>query len=426
MTVISISESSTQSLLGDELNSRIANSIGVFWKNKLGLPGPAIQITETSSGDSIRTDHVVGVLKVGERILEIFPKFLIGQNRNDWHQPFLNLVRYAHGSPNRSSEQVPSRIVRASSFADMVGIIFNDELSRSFSRGLPRSYNERIGTSTMLEGALDLSRLNSMVVFDGKIPFRSPFLSTTSSISELIGWSTRRLASLCSAPELVSDLVRWNKRFTESGNHRLPPNWKAIKLPRSFGYLQPLIEIGQLLANSQFPGVEYGRSNIGFPGFIWRTADIYEKAIYRLNADALIGTGVVVSKKTFPLLSVDGSLIVRTVPDLVYSKQGISLLVGDAKYKNRRAGPETSDTYQVMAAADVTGCPISVLFYPSNGSAIGIQKLDVSGFGQARQIAVIDVGLECFATQTSLKRAQNVLRLYLLELLSNKQVPVVG
>lgn len=425
MTIVSIAESSSQVLVGDRLDSRVANSIGVFWKNKLGLPGPAIQITETSSGDSIRTDHVVGVLKVGERILEIFPKFLIGQDRDDWHQPFLNLVRYAHGHASRSSEEVPARIVPASSFADMVGVIFNDELKRSFIRGLPRSYSERVGTSTMLEGALDLSRLNSMVVFDGKIPFRSPFLSTKSAISGLIGWSAGRLASLCSAPELVSDLVRWNQRFTESGNHRLPPNWKAIKLPRSFGYLQPLIEIGQLLADSQFPGVEYGVSNIGFPGFIWRTADIYERAIYRLNADALIGTGVVVSKKSFSLLSVEGSSIVRTIPDLVYSKQGISVLVGDAKYKNRRAGPETSDTYQVMAAADVTGCPRSVLFYPSNGSAISVQKLDVSGFGQARQIAVIDVGLDCFATQSSLEEAKNVLRSYLLELLGNKQISVV-
>ena len=425
MTVISISESSSRILVDERLDPRRANSIGIFWKSKLGLPGPAIQVTETSSGDSLRTDHVVGVLKVGEKILEIFPKFLSDREHDDWRQPFLNLVRFAHGHIGRSPDDVPASIVPASSFADVIGAIFDGELKQSFLRGLPRSYRERVGDSSILEGALDLSRLNSLVLFDGRIPFRSPFLSARSPISELIGWSAGRLAALCSAPELVFDLVRWNQRFAQLGNHRLPSNWKTIKVPRSFGYLQSLIEIGQLLANSQFPGIEYGESKFGFPGFVWRTADIYERAIYRLNSEALFGTGITVSKKSFGLLSIGGSSVMRTIPDLVYSKQGISVLVGDSKYKNRGSCPEPSDTYQVMAAADVTGCSRSILFYPSPGSEIGLKELDVSGFGQAQKIVVVDVGLDCFATKASIESAKKLLRSNIIELLGNKQVSIV-
>jgi 5-methylcytosine-specific restriction endonuclease McrBC regulatory subunit McrC len=419
---ISIAESSSKILGADFLDVREANSLGSYWKEKLGLPSPAIQVTQASNGTSLRTDHVVGVLKVGQTLIEIFPKFLAAGADDEWHQPFLNLVRYAHGHVSRTADDISARITSRNSFTDEIGMIFNDELKYSYGRGLPRTYKERSGSSTIVEGALNLSKLNSLIVFDGKVHFRSPYLSNQSQISALIGWTAAKLATLCSDRALVSELLRWKQQFTELGNYRLPSNWRTISIPRSFSYLQSLVEIGQLLAGSQFPGVEFGESDISIPGFIWKTADVYERAIYRLNSESLKDTGVVVSKRSFPLLSTNGSSIVRTIPDLVYAKHGVSVLVGDAKYKNRKTGPETSDTYQVMAAADVTGCSRSVLFYPASGSEIKVKKLDVSGFGQAREIVVIDVGLDCFIDRQSLSNAKNALRETLVELLDDKQI----
>ena len=78
-----------------------------------------------------------------------------------------------------------------------------------------------------------------------------------------------------------------------------------------------------------------------------------------------------------------------------------------------------------MAAADVTGCSRSILFYPSDGSEIGLKELDVSGFGQAQKIVVVDVGLDCFATKASIESAKISLRSNIIELLGNKQVSVV-
>lgn len=422
MRTISIAESSSKVLDADFSNVREANSLGSFWKEKLGLSSPAIQVVQASNGTSLRTDHVVGVLKVGENLIEIFPKFHAVGADHEWHQPFLNLVRYAHGHVSRSTDDISARITSGRNFTDEIGMIFNDELKSAYGRGLPRTYKERSGSSTIVEGALNLSKLNSLIVFDGKVHFRSPYLSKQSQISGLIGWTAAKLATLCSDRTLVSELLRWKQYFTELGNHRLPSNWRTIRTPRSFSYLQSLVEIGQLLAGSQFPGVEFGELDVSIPGFIWKTTDVYERAIYRLNSESLRGTGVVVSKRSFPLLSTNGFSIVRTIPDLVYAKQGVAVLVGDAKYKNRKAGPETSDTYQVMAAADVTGCSRSVLFYPARGSEIKVNRLDVSGFGQAREIAVIDVGLDCFIDRKSLANAKNVLRRTLVELLDDKQI----
>ena len=422
MTVITISESSSRTINRSELDPRVVNSVGQFWKKKLGLSAPALQLMPTSSGDVLRTDQVVGVVRAGDRVVEIFPKFLDESNRESWHSSFLNLVRYAHGHVGHSADEIPAHMVSAASFAEVVGQFFNEELRRAFRRGFPRTYQERFGLSAMPEGALDLARLNSLIVFDGTVPFRSPFLSRQSAISSLIGWAAGRLASLSSTPSLVSELHGWKLRLAVLGNDRPPTNWNRVVVPRSYEYLRPLVEIGQMLASSLLPGVDYSDSMLSFPGFMWRTADIYERAIRRLNAEALSGSGVRVSKKSYPLLSNAGTTIVNTIPDLVFSREGMFVLVGDAKYKNRGSGPETSDAYQVLAAADVTGCSTSVLYYPREGVAVDVKALDVSGYGQARQLAIIDVGLDCFANRKTLDNARATMRQILAGLFDDEEV----
>lgn len=423
MTIIAISESSSQKVETLGLDARSINEAGLLWKKKLGLSSPAFQLSRTLGGDVLRTDQVVGVIRVRDAVIEIFPKFLDEVDRASWHSSFLNLVRYAHGRVGRSSDDVPARLSPAGNFAEVVGLFFNDEMKRGFARGFPRCYRERNGLSSVPEGSLDLANLNSIVLFDGKIAFRSPYLSRKSSLSALIGWAAGRLATLCTDPGLVSELNEWHKRLGTYEVGRPPTNWSHISIPRSFEYLRPLVEIAQLLASGAIPGVEFAKANLGVTGFLWRTADVYERAVYRLNAEALDGSGVRVSKRSYPLLSSNGSTIVKTIPDFVFSRRGVSVLVGDAKYKTRGSGPETADVYQVIAAADVTGCPKSMLYYPSEGLQVRMKSLDVSGFGQARQIAVVDIGLNCFARKESLNAAKASLRDIFVGLLSNEQIP---
>lgn len=404
------------------LDARKVNAAGLLWKKKLGLSYPALQLTQTPGGYLLRTDQVVGAIRVGAAVIEIFPKFFYEGDRATWHQSFLNLVRYAHGTIGRSDDAVPARVKRASSFAEVIGLFFNEEMKRAFIRGFPRSYREKRGRSAFPEGSLDPADLNSIVLFDGKIAFRTPHLSRQSTLSTLAGWAGGRLAALCSDHVLKSELYLWNMRLAPLQSERPPTNWNRISVPRSFEYLRPIFEISQLLASAFLPGVEYGESNLGLPGFMWRTADIYERAVYRMNVEALEGSGIRVSKRSYPLLSTNGVAVAHTNPDLVFSRQGVSVLVGDAKYKNRQTSPETADAYQVITAADVTGCSTSMLYYPSQGDQVRIKRLDISGFGQARQIAVVDIGLECFAKKESLNIARTSLREILVGILGDEEV----
>jgi hypothetical protein len=102
-------------------------------------------------------------------------------------------------------------------------------------------------------------------------------------------------------------------------------------------------------------------------GFLWNSDVIYENYIYWLCQRAASRQGNRVHKRRISfgeVVSGTGSRFL-TEPDVVFQDNtGTPVAVTDSKYKRLGTRPKSNDTYQILTAAHVLGCPRVSLTYP--------------------------------------------------------------
>ncbi|WP_081240191.1 5-methylcytosine restriction system specificity protein McrC [Enterobacter kobei] len=335
------------------------------WRNFLGLSGDPIRVEHIGTElIKLRAEAVTGVIRAGNMDIEIVPKFL-SVTSGSWQSVLwriLTVVEGGHVDDNfTSAHQLDSL-----SIPDLLAEIFLASFAKGAARGLPRSYLAERGTGNILRGHLDLSRLGEWLARPWMIPFIADLLTNDTTLAKLIRWSAECLATTVKSLGRSRALREIAASLVHVG--RIPPclnDAKRIYLGPQHQGLEAAKFIGVLLL--QGAGVHHARGKYSLSGFLWNSDEIYEKYIYWLCQRAANYRAKRINKteKKFGQVIIGNGEPLKTTPDVIFQDvNGVPFAIMDAKYKRFNSRPKSQDSYQVLTAGHVLGCPRVSLAYP--------------------------------------------------------------
>ncbi|WP_284759245.1 hypothetical protein [Agrobacterium sp. fls2-241-TYG-188a] len=298
---------------------------------------------------------VVGVIDIGQVVVEILPKTKAAASTADRVEFLGNLLMFAGASEFLKVEKAAI----AETNGSLLEVVFAwaiRSIEANMSRGMPRRYRERVEASTAVRGRVelrDLVRQRPGKAFE--LTVRHAPLSERNMINSTLKW-------------LVEEIVR----RTRSSRTRFVGRQIAGHLPDiddvpSFSDVQrlnltpmeshwsPLIELAKTFLAQGRPDPARGGS-LDSVAVLFTLHDLFEAALRRIFAEGFASYGLSLRPGTKHLLRsiVSGDQAFRMRPDFCLSEVGCSSpkIVGDAKWKlifAERFNLREPDVYQLVA-----------------------------------------------------------------------------
>ena len=352
----------------DQISKYDLDAANAKWMRLLDLPRAPFVYVATPTSLRIRAIGVAGVVRLGTLDVEIAPKFLDGDHP-EWRSVFWKILL------ETSSSTFDSMYTKASNgadegFADLLAEMFINSYYAGSARGLPRSYVQRQGDGPVLRGSFDHLRFVDLMRKPWRIPFMADELSEITTLTRLLRWTASKLEGLVEDAYRARVLSTISAELAHVG--RIVPHVidaRRIQIGPQHRALNMAKDIGVILLEGA--GLAHGSGDYRMPGFLWRSNTVYEDFIFTLCREVAAVKGLSVSKAIyhFGLVTHGAGSTLTTIPDVVFKDcNGEVFAIADAKYKKftHKGKPVPGDTYQMIAGAQVLGCPHLSLLYPSS------------------------------------------------------------
>lgn len=372
---------------------------GKAWKRQLGLTQGPFEIGLRQGVVTVRARDVAGFLRVGELDVEVVPKFLSGPaiESGRWRAALWRILAAAEDDPFLAPPTLAHEDTRQS-ISDLMGWSFLASLAAGRQRGIPRGYAEQQNRLSVLRGRLNPTRTPDLVLRPWQIDCIYDEYTEDIPVNRLLRWASETLAGEVISPRLHRRLSEEAAGLREVG--AVPPGFleaERLVLPPQHRELEPAVAIARLLLRGH--SLVHRRGSFDVHGFLWKSADIFERFVLRLMSRVARRVGgirvaenrVALGRPVTPSVRAFG-----TEPDVrVSDLHGTTRLVLDAKYKNWSGkAPKREDRYQVIAGGWVTGCARVGLVYPApEGVRHGPERWDLLGPSAPSEMVAVFVNL---------------------------------
>ncbi|WP_375276878.1 5-methylcytosine restriction system specificity protein McrC [Alteromonas australica] len=350
------------------IDERTASEIDIAsnkWKSLLGLRSKPLILNKIGKNAyRIEAKGVAGFVSFNQVSFEIIPKFLSEEELgSEWKLAMWNFFLYGAGLNIFGTAK--SSIESLDGIIDLLAYSFVKEFKKSFLRGFPFEYKSNNVYSASIKGKLNTKKYHKLLPVTGKIDQIQTFLSQETSVATLLKWTCSQLMNNVSSGQLRQQLSEISTQIPTQ-NLTKPRNFETLTAKRSSPHLSTLIDIAKVIYDDK--NLSFGNSEIKIPGFLWNSHDLFEKVIFRLFKESLLGQGLSIEKSSQRMLHPDdGKYPVNTVPDIRVVSGGSTQYLVDAKYKVLKNQPKTEDVYQVLAGGRVNSLEEVCLIYPGNG-----------------------------------------------------------
>lgn len=386
--------------------SEIVNVSNV-WKKKLGLPYNPFDLTLKNTTISLRAKGITGFISICGINIEIVPKFLrynscVDDNR--WKIAITRILMLINQSNNFDNRMV-SASKSSYSISDLLGERFYISVKNGIERGLPRTYIEIEDSIEYFKGRFNYKKYTETLIRKDVIPCIYEEYSLDCNINRLLRWAASELAYRVSNNQLsknLTDIYNYMHEVSILKNYNF--DVKNIKLPTSYNYLQEALDIAMILLESK--GIEPNQGNFKVRGFLWKSADVYEKfiklIIHRVCKQV---NGWKFTDKAIELASpIDNNLYIKTYPDIRIKNGNDTICVLDAKYKVWSLKPKNEDIYQVICGARVSNCKVGGLIYPSTDINNQVKSWNIKEDGNPEKLTVLFVDINEVAEDSGLDK----------------------
>ncbi|WP_172977352.1 McrC family protein [Halosegnis longus] len=350
-----------------------------------------IELTELATGEyQLSTTGHAGVIALPDGPpIHIQPKVT--------GTALLQLLSYSTTSTMSTVDEAAD-IAAGTTFVDLLGMLFAEELTRVRRQGLASEYQRRQGTERHLRGQLALQRqLQQQGPAAPTFECDYETLTRDTPLNQAVLAAAQTLLRGAESPDLQQRLrghvqaLRRDVTLREVASHELD----GIKLTRLTDHYDDILRLTRLVLANVFvedlaPGEGRGYT------LLLRMYDQFEAAVERAVTAAageyMVQTGYAAGFPDF----LTGDFSVRPEPDaVIVDDAGTPQLVLDAKWKLLDGGgdwaPSTDDIYQMLAYQQHTDTP-GVLVYP--GEAAGIRGTAATAHDRELYVAELPVAGE--------------------------------
>ena len=345
----------------------------------------------------LKARDVTGFVNLGRVTVEVVPKFLTDGSVEPqlWRQALWAILARVYGV-TVLGPPVPGGADVVGRLPDLLGHVLLNSLRANRPNGRPSGYVVEHGNLESLRGRLDVARIVEVLLRPGTIPCEYDTYSEDVPVNRLLRWSAEQLANRVWSAALGHDLVEESMAF--DGVLSLPPSREdaeRITLAAHHALLGPGVTVGQMLLAGR--GFQYGTGGYELPGFLWKSAEVFEDFVRLLVQSAaraaMPGTrvergGVRIGER------LDGRGFLVNYPDLRLVRSGATVLVLDAKYKTWTRTPLADDVRQVVTGAWADACGAGGLVYPSpTGASLDPVGWRLMGSGSPTMLWTLFVNL---------------------------------
>ncbi|MFD2969313.1 McrC family protein [Sphingobacterium bambusae] len=314
----------------------------------------------------------VGVLQVGDVLIEVLPKADKKENENDqqkWQGLLINMIRTVWGFPVKDSGSSNLKL-QHNSVLDLYFELYIVELESLLHHGLVKKYLREEKNATALKGKLSFSKhLQKNLVHQERFYIETTKYSVDHELHQI----------LYAALQLLSRVNRNNLLASKIGNLLLNfPEQRGIKI-NSFTFsritynrktivYQRAMEIAELLLLNYHPDFSKGRKNV--LALLFDMNVLWEQFVLR------------VLQKHLPTYQVSGQITKKfwrsnntssaMRPDIVLvDRTTNSVVVLDTKWKNLNGySPSPDDLRQMYIYHEYFQAKKVALIYPGDGEAL--------------------------------------------------------
>ncbi len=314
----------------------------------------------------------VGVLQVGDTLIEILPKADKKDSENDqqkWQDLLINMIRTVWGFPVKDIGSSNLKL-QNNSVLDLYFELYIVELESLLHHGLVKKYLREEKNATALKGKLSFSRhLQKNIVHQERFYIETTKYSVDHELHQI----------LHAALQLLSRLNRNNLLASRIGNLLLNfPEQRAIKVTSStFSRMtynrktvvyQRAMEIAELLLLNYHPDISKGPKNV--LALMFDMNVLWEQFVLRVLQKHLRTHKVSgqVTKKFWQSNKMSSSMR----PDIVLQNIEVkSTVVLDTKWKNLNgSSPSPDDLRQMYVYHQYFEANMVALIYPGDGERL--------------------------------------------------------
>lgn len=329
--------------------------------------------------NGVKFGNFVGVLQVGNLVIEVLPKAdnYVENDDDKWRSILIDIVRTVHNFDIEPTSQSHLK-VKPNTILDLYIEMFIREVESLIRHGLIKQYRTYTGNASALKGNLNFSRQIQENLIHQERFYVSHTVYDTSHQLHFILYQTILLIKKVNVNiRLTSRICTLLLDFPEMPYHKITKDsFKQIVYNRKNEVYRRAIEISKFLLLQYHPDVKKGNNHV--LALMFDMNKLWEQFIYISLKKYLKKNGVDIKVKGQVLANFwehERGSITRVKPD-IFIKIGEKHFVIDTKWKNLgNNNPSIEDLRQMYVYHEYFSADKVALIYPSDSSNINVKGI---------------------------------------------------
>jgi 5-methylcytosine-specific restriction enzyme subunit McrC len=316
----------------------------------------------------VKFNEHVGVIQVGNTIIEILPKVDRNSDVNRWRNVLISMLRavgvFDIHAPSNSDLQL-----RANSILDLYFELFIRELEYLFRRGLVKKYRRIEGNSPALKGSIHFAKhINLNLVHQERFYVNYCTYDKQHDIHAILYKALKLLKNINTNALLNSRIGALLLDFPDLYDIKITESlFSRISLDRKTEPYNSALEIARLILLNYHPDVRKGNNNVLALMFDMNT--LWEKFVYvslrKFKSKDVTITAQHVKNFWKPTVGANSKI----KPDIILNRNTGECMVLDTKWKNLNGyNPSPEDLRQMFVYMKYYKAKRVALIYPGEES----------------------------------------------------------
>lgn len=228
----------------------------------------------------VKFNEYVGVIQVGNLMIEILPKADQGQDSDRWRSIFIGMLR-ASGIMDLPAPSASRLKLKPNALLQLYFERYVTELERLLHRGLTRKYRNKEGNLHAVKGRIIFSKhIRHNAVHQERIYSAYTEFSREHLLHQVLYKALYLLGQISKAPVLQSRIARLLIDFPEQSDVKVSPAlFSRIRLNRSTRHYTTVLQIARMLLLNYHPDVSRGHHDV--LAILFDMNRLWERFVYK-------------------------------------------------------------------------------------------------------------------------------------------------
>ena len=337
--------------------------------------------------NGVKFCEYVGVIQVGNLLIEVLPKADKNSKTDDWRQMLLNMLK-AVGMFDVKAPSSSALRLKSNHILDLYIAIFIAEVEYLLQKGLIKKYRKAEGNLNALKGSLQFNKhIQQNLVHQERFYTKYTTYDREHQLNIVLYKTIKLLQQINTNNGLSSRIGSLLLNFPEMPDMRIDDAWfEKIVFDRKTAGYKKAIEVARLLLMNYHPDVTQGQNHV--LALMFDMNVLWEQFVYICLRKKMSDEYIIKSQSSMNFWKPNKGYSSTIRPDIVISKDKENW-VFDTKWKNLNGGkPSSQDLHQMFAYNKFYHAKHSALVYPGNDGGMGGEYYNEGGSCSVIQIPI--------------------------------------